>query len=164
MQKIDYTELQNESEIDCVCRFLHAFNESHKSQFDNPEKNKGQYGLEVDVTCTDSGANKVLKIQVKTADPRIREELGKSKVIPLSVRPLILRDHNQAIIGIIQNIYKVEEKYTQQNKIMSDIVLLLDEIMEPSELILQKIKARITRTIFKEIWLITRNSRGYRII
>lgn len=46
---------------------------------------------------------------------------------------------------------------------MSNIVLLLDEIMEPSDIVVMKIKKHIINSIFKEIWLVTRNCNAYKL-
>ena len=159
--KVDHTKLQDNSEIDCVQRFLPTFNKLHRSHFKFYKKNPIQN--EIDIFCYDSQTDEYLKIQIKKADPTIVGDLGKSRIIPLEKRPFITRDYNQAVERILSNIIKVEEKYLKQNKNMSDVVLLLDEMMDPPEMILQDVKSKIKKSTFKEIWLITRNDRVYNI-
>jgi hypothetical protein len=159
--KTNHTKLQDNSEIECVQRFLPTFNKLHKAHFKSPQKNPIQN--EVDVFCHDTQTNECLKIQIKKADPDVVGSLGKSRQIPLEARPLITRDHTQTVNRISDNIKGVEKKYSRQGKDMLDIILLLDEMMDPPLLILQEVKSKITESNFKEIWLTTRTNAVYRI-
>jgi hypothetical protein len=156
---INYKILQDDSEIECTKVFLESYNNNHGSNYKNPSKNQVQN--EVDVICYDAICDKYIIIQVKKADPIIVGDLGRSRKIDLAIRPLIFRDNNQAVDRILNNISKVEGKYLKQDKDMSDVFLLLDEMMNPPEFVINSIRSRITSSSFKEIWIITRAGCAY---
>lgn len=157
--KIDYKSIQDNSEIECVRRFLTSYNLHNKSNYKNPVKNLQQN--EIDVFCYDDTSKKYLEIQVKKADPVIVGDLGKSRSIYIKKRPMIFRDNEQAIERVLNNIHIVELKYRRQYKDMSDVVLLLDEIMDPPDFVMNTTRSRIATSTFKQIWITTRTGCTY---
>jgi len=154
MSKINYTNPQNQSEVECVARFLNVYNNIRNTNFSNIVKNAIQN--EIDVYCYDSDEN-ILKIQIKKSDPKFAGDVGKSKKISINnyKDKSLFRDGDKTKDRIISNIVDVIGKYRIQNKDMSDIILLLDELVDPPKIIFNNFSIGIKST-FKEIWFVPR--------
>lgn len=159
--ELNYRKLQDDSEIQCTEKFLAVYNKVNLTYFENPKKNPTQN--EVDVFCEDKNSGKILSIQVKKADFKVASILGNHKKVPISGKPLLIRDNSILKDRILNNILEVENKYFKQGKNMSSIILLLDETMNPSNGVIEPIKKEIKKSIFKEIWLVKFNGGTYRL-
>lgn len=155
---MDHVKLQNNSEIDCVKRFLPTFNKINNSNYKNPIKNELQN--EIDVFCSD-GFNE-LKIQIKKAEPSVARHIGISPTLSFNDR-FYSRDGDSVKTQILSNIKSVEQKYSIRQKNMSDILLLLDEDMNLPNFAISQIKKELFNSIFKEIWIVTRNCDTYKL-
>jgi|AntAceMinimDraft_4_1070372.scaffolds.fasta_scaffold06703_7 hypothetical protein len=153
---MDYVKLQDQSEEEVTREFIKYYNKINNVMFTRVIKNNIQN--EIDVFCYTDDDNFNLKIQVKKADPRVVGNLGRSRKINIKDRPLITRDGDQAIKSIFNNIQNVENKYKLQHKDMSDIFLLLEDLMDPTSFVFEQIKNKIQSSSFKEIWIVTRNN------
>lgn len=158
MGTIDWENLQNNSEINCVQKFLPEYNKRHKCNFANPRKDDQQN--EIDIYCTDDATNREIAIQVKKADHTFARKVGQSRIKSSSDK-FTTRDGDQIVERILQGLQKVEGKYEAQDKDMSEIILLLDEMTDPPTPIMQQIQKGISSSIFKEIWIVTGQGRTY---
>lgn len=159
--KINYGQIQNESEINCTQIFIKTYNDFNNTKYEDIIKNPIQN--EVDILCYTKNHTHCLNIQIKKADPVVVSSLGKSRKIPINKRPVIIRSGDQIQSRIIGNINLVQEKYIKQGKDMSNIILLLDEMMDPPEFFLNKIKEHIKTSTFKEIWIVCRNGSVFKL-
>ncbi len=153
--KIDYTQLQNESEVQCAELFIHEYNRINETNFQDIVKNDIQN--EIDIYCYTTNQKNQLKIQVKKSDPVMVGNLGKSMDVPIFERQATIRDGDQFVKRILNHLLVIENKYDLQNKDVSDIILLLDEMNCPPEYFLKLVIDGIRTSNFKEIWVASRN-------
>jgi hypothetical protein len=170
MAIINDEQLQNESEIECVKKFIKVFNIENNTNYQKVEKNPVQN--EIDVYCHDSNGS-CLKIQIKKADPCHAGNIGKSRRLPIDdiVGRLIVRGINgrndncdDITDNIKANILKVKEKYRNQGKDMSGIILLMEDLTNPPQKLLKNNLKEIDSSGFKEIWLVPMNDPAFKII
>lgn len=159
--KINYDQIQNESEVNCVQIFIKTYNDFNNTKYEDIIKNPIQN--EIDIFCYTKNNTDCLNIQVKKADPVVVSSIGKSIKIPIAIRQATTRSGDQIQSRITSNINLVQEKYIKQGKDMSNIILLLDEMMNPPEFFLNRIKEHIKTSTFKEIWIVCRNGSVFKL-
>ncbi len=158
---MNHTQLQDESEIACVSRFIETYNVTHGTNFTLIQKNPIQN--EVDIFCIDESNGTKIQVQVKKSDPTMAGDVGKLRGVPSAKKNQIHRHSTGILENVINNINNVENKYKEQNKNMSKIILLLDDLGDPPDFILHQTKEKIPKNSFKEIWMTRRRQSPYRL-
>ena len=160
MSKTNNSQFQNQLEIECVKRFLPAYNDLNQTSYSAIEKNSIQN--EVDIFVYNE-LEEVLKIQVSHGDSKHIKDYNISKSIPIKneEKRSFNRDDKQLINNIIERIRIKSNKYGDR---AYDLILLLDDLTGPPQLLFRNFKISDLKFNFKEIWLVPQTSDAFRLI